>query len=91
VALALVLVAILSKNPRSVAQSLVVLIAIGLAGIFGRMFVSTTPNDPIYSFGMGVMFLVAFGACIGLAYFVWRELSELLPKPSTGTPPGPTA
>ncbi|MFZ0831185.1 MAG: hypothetical protein WCB18_00965 [Thermoplasmata archaeon] len=91
VALVMVIVAVLSKNPRPVAQALVILIAIGLAGIFGRMFVTTTPNDPIYSFGMGVMFLVAFGACIGLLWSAWKPTQGTSIKPPSEMSAGSTA
>ena len=90
-ALVLFVVSVLSKDPRVMAQSLAVLVTIGLAGVFGRLFVSTTPNDPAYSFAMGLLFLVAFGACMGLLWSVWRSPAER-PMGSPSNPPaGPAA
>ncbi|MGC2288794.1 MAG: hypothetical protein WA688_02930 [Thermoplasmata archaeon] len=90
VALALLIVAAFSRNPRYAIQSFVVLVAIALAGVFGMLFVSSTPNNPAYSFGMGFMFLVAFGACMGLSWSVWGARSRLSTPPSPSPPSGPT-
>jgi hypothetical protein len=85
VAVMMLIVAALSKHPRYIGQSVGVVVGIGLAGLFGMLYVDSTPNDPAYSFGMGLMFLIAFGACAALAYAVWGI------RPAMPAPPTPTA
>lgn len=84
VAVGMLIVAVPSRYPRYIAQSTVVVAAIAVAGLFGMLFVSSTPNDPVYSFGMGLMFLVAFGTNLSLAYSVWANRGG----PHSATPAG---
>ncbi|MCI4330466.1 MAG: hypothetical protein L3K19_01275 [Thermoplasmata archaeon] len=65
--IAVIIVAALSRQVRLIVPAVVLFVAVLLAGMFGSRFVGTTPNDPRFAFAMGVMFLVAFGAAMGLA------------------------
>jgi hypothetical protein len=63
--------AALRKELRRVIPSVVTVLAIGAAGVFGRMYISTTPNDPAYSFAMGTLFLVAFVSAAAVSWLSW--------------------
>jgi hypothetical protein len=91
VALILLIVAVVSRSLRSVVHALIVLLTIGMAGIFGRLYVSSTPNDPVYSFAMGFLFLVALAACMAIGWFLWRRSPGVPARPSPEAPPGPAA
>lgn len=61
-----VVVAVLTRRARLIAPAVVLLLSVVGAGVMGMRFVGTTPNDPLASFVMGVLFLVAFGSAMGL-------------------------
>ncbi|MGA7846944.1 MAG: hypothetical protein WCB18_07660 [Thermoplasmata archaeon] len=58
--------AALARQLRLIIPALVLVVSIYVAGEFGMAFVNSTPNDPIDSFGMGTMFLVALFATMGI-------------------------
>ncbi|MGA8302226.1 MAG: hypothetical protein WA691_06010 [Thermoplasmata archaeon] len=62
VGIVVVILAGLSRNWRLILGGIVVVVAVLLAGIFGSAFVGSSPNNPIDSFAMGAMFLVALFA-----------------------------
>jgi hypothetical protein len=62
VGIVVVVVSGLARDWRLILGSLVVLVAVFSAGMFGADFVSSSPNNPLDSFGMGGMFLVALFA-----------------------------
>jgi hypothetical protein len=66
VSILIVILAALTRQARLIAPSVVLFIAILVAGVLGMRYVNTTPNDPLASFGMGVMFLVAFGSAMSI-------------------------
>jgi hypothetical protein len=80
-ALLLVVAAAFTRRIPYIALSLVALLSIGAAGIFGRLFIEGSPNDPIYSVLMGVAFLVAFWSMImlGILTIMGRRLVPLMP------------
>ena len=90
-ALAAVVLAALTRELRLVAPALTLLASVVLAGVFGMMFVASAPNNPLDAFGMGVMFLVAFGSAVSIAFSL-RRRSTGTSRPSTdGASTGPTA
>jgi len=62
VGVVMLILAGLSRNWRLVLGGIVVVVAVYVAGQLGASFVSSSPNNPLDSFGMGVMFLVALFA-----------------------------
>jgi hypothetical protein len=66
VSLAALVLAALSKQLRLIVPALVLLIAVFVAGEFGFIFVNSAPNNPIDSFGMGAMFIVALFSAAAL-------------------------
>lgn len=62
VGIALVILTALSRDWRLVVAGIVTVVAVYSAGMFGANFVSSSPNNPLDSFGMGAMFLVALFA-----------------------------
>jgi hypothetical protein len=62
VGIVLVVISGLSRDWRLLLGAVVVLLAVFSAGSFGGDYVSSSPNNPIDSFGMGAMFLVALFA-----------------------------
>jgi hypothetical protein len=66
VSLAALVLAALSKQLRLIVPALVLLISVFVAGEFGFFFVNSTPNNPIDSFGMGAMFIVALFSAAAL-------------------------
>ena len=81
--------AALARQLRLIVPAVVLVVAIYLAGEFGMVYVNSTPNAPIDSFGMGGMFLVALFSAAGLMMMasrsraVVRSRSEL---PAAGAP-----
>jgi hypothetical protein len=55
-----------TRDLRLIALAVVVPIAVFVAGELGSAFERSTPNNPIYSFGMGAMFIVALFATLGI-------------------------
>jgi hypothetical protein len=88
--LAVLVCAATTRAPRLVGPSVVLLVSIVLAGVFGRMFVSSTPNNPLYSFGMGLMFLIALGSAIDLYYALRYPRSSSLLRSAGSTPSAPS-
>jgi len=66
--IALVIVAVLSRRIGSIAASIVVLLAVLVAGIAGMIFVNNTPNPAGASLLMGLAFLVAFATVMAMAF-----------------------
>lgn len=73
----------LARSARLIIPAVVLEIAILLAGIFGSLFLGT--NNPIYSFGMGTMFLVALFSAIAFLAFSWRARTTGPVVPSSAT------
>lgn len=65
--------AALSKRLHQIAPAVVLVVSIFIAGQFGMAFVNSSPNDPLDSFGMGVMFLVAFVSAVTLMVLPGRR------------------
>lgn len=65
-ALIVLVFAAVSKRIRLIVPAVVLVIAVFVAGELGMAFVNSTPNDPIDSFGMGTMFLVALFSAAAL-------------------------
>ncbi|HTT35139.1 MAG TPA: hypothetical protein VLX64_03715 [Thermoplasmata archaeon] len=66
VGILLVALAALSRDLRLIGGAIVVVVSVLVAGNLGAAFVSSTPNDAADAFGMGVLFLVAFVASMGV-------------------------
>jgi hypothetical protein len=62
VGIALLILTGLARDWRLILGGVVVLVAVYLAGSLGATYVSSSPNSPLDSFGMGAMFLVALFA-----------------------------
>ncbi len=73
VALILLVFAVRSRNSRYIALSAVTLAAVASAGVFGMLFVRTSPNDQTYSSAMAASFAVAFVASVLLNILVGRQ------------------
>jgi hypothetical protein len=69
--------AALSKALRYVAPAVVTVVSVFVAGEFGMAYIYSTPNNPLDSFGMGVMFLIAFVSTISLAGLLRRGRGEM--------------
>ncbi|MGA9839845.1 MAG: hypothetical protein WBF81_02350 [Thermoplasmata archaeon] len=78
----------LTREVRVIVPAFALLLAVGLAGVFGMMFVRTTPNDPLDSVGMGIMFLVALGAAFNMAYYLRSRPASAPTPPPVATPSG---
>jgi hypothetical protein len=76
-----VILAGLARDWRLILCGIVVVVAVVAAGHYGAAYVSTSPNDPIDSFAMGAMFLVALFADSALLMFASRA------RRPAGTPP----
>ncbi|MFZ1023172.1 MAG: hypothetical protein WAN87_03455 [Thermoplasmata archaeon] len=66
VGVVILILAGLSRDLRLICLAAVLPVAVFVAGEFGSAFERSTPNNPIYSFGMGVMFIVALFATMGI-------------------------
>jgi hypothetical protein len=90
IGIALVIVAGLSRDWRPTLAGIVVLLAVLLAGSYGADFVGSSPNNPIYAFGMGAMFLVALFADAAVLMIASRARRPMS-VPTTAAPaqPGP--
>jgi hypothetical protein len=75
--------AALSRSVRLVVPTVVLVVAVFVAGEFGMAFLST--NDAIYSFGMRAMVLVALLSTLGVISSVGR-----IPPTVVGSEPIPT-
>ncbi|HEV2316030.1 MAG TPA: hypothetical protein VGV89_00435 [Thermoplasmata archaeon] len=71
-AILLIVFAGLSRQVPAIVLSVVLFIAVLVAGFAGQAFVGSTPNPPSASVTMGAMFLVAFVAALGLTFGSWR-------------------
>jgi hypothetical protein len=84
------IVAAFARDWRVVLGAVVVVVAVYGAGYFGAAFVSSSPNDPADSFGMGAMFLVALFADSATLMFAGRARRRMAaPAPATTAPPTP--
>jgi hypothetical protein len=84
IGLVVLILAGLSRNWRITLAAVVVVVAVYSAGMFGADFVSSSPNDPIDSFGMGTMFLVALfanAALLMMAARARRSMGTVSPVP----------
>jgi hypothetical protein len=72
IGLVVLILAGLARHWRVALAAVVVVVAVYSAGMFGADFVSSSPNDPIDSFGMGTMFLVALFANAALLMMTAR-------------------
>jgi heme A synthase len=79
--LVVLILAALSGSRRLQAPAVGLIIGVALAAVFGLEFVRSAPNNPIDSFAMGLMFLVAFGAAMNLSFSLMR--SGTTPAPSS--------
>ncbi|MFZ1023292.1 MAG: hypothetical protein WAN87_04075 [Thermoplasmata archaeon] len=73
--------AALARQLRLIVPALVLAVSIYVAGELGMLFVNSTPNAPIDSFGMGAMFLVALLSAAGLLMMSWRSRPVARSKP----------
>jgi len=87
--LLIVILAALHRQARVIAQSVFLLLWIGIAGVTGRLFVTGSPNPAIDSFLMGLAFLFAFGTGIGLVVTLLRARTTGPAAPPAGAPPAP--
>jgi hypothetical protein len=84
-AIALVIVAVLSRQIRNVVPAIVALLAVLLAGISGMSFVNSTPNPPSATIAMGVAWLIAFAAVMTMFRFTRGGIGA--PPAAASTPP----
>lgn len=82
-AVVLLVLAAFSRQARLVISAVVLVVAVYAAGEFGMAYVNSSPNDPIDSFGMGSLFLVALFSAAGLMMMSWRSPPSLVPKSET--------
>jgi hypothetical protein len=79
--------AALARQLRLVAPAVLLVVSIYVAGEFGMAYVNSTPNNPIDSFGMGGVFLVALysAASLVIASLRSRPVVPSTPEiPTTG-------
>lgn len=87
-AILVVVLAALSHRRRALVPAVVLLVAVALAGFFGAAFVRSSPNDPIDSFAMGFMFLVALFSAFLVAMSRWSRTPAAEPSsPAPATVP----
>jgi hypothetical protein len=81
----------LARDPRLVLSAIVVVVAVYVAGSLGAAYVSSSPNNPLDSFGMGAMFLVAFLADAATLMLASRARRNPAASPAPVAPaqPGP--
>ncbi len=83
--------AALARQLRLIVASIVLMVSIFVAGEFGMAFVNSAPNDPIDSFGMGAMFLVALFSAAALVMLSARARSAEGPEATpTASSPRPS-
>ncbi|MCI4335753.1 MAG: hypothetical protein L3K17_00945 [Thermoplasmata archaeon] len=82
-----IVIAALSRQLPLIGTSVVLFLAVLVAGIAGSAFVGSTPNPPSASFWMGAMFLVAFGASMGLTARTWMAARHVPPGAHPGASP----
>ena len=70
--------AALSRQAPLIGTAVGFFLSVLLAGVAGMAFVRTDANPPLYSLEMGLLFLFAFGAAMGLAVRTWMR-----PTPSS--------
>jgi hypothetical protein len=76
VSIVMLIFAALMKQWRCIVPAVVLVVSVYLAGSLGMVYINTTPNPPLASFGMGTLFLVAFVAGIALAGIVRMRPSD---------------
>lgn len=81
---AALVIASFSKRWSLIVPAVLVVLSVYAAGAFGMAFVNSSPNNPVDSFGMGTMFLVALFSDAALLIFAWRARAP-------GAAPEPTA
>jgi hypothetical protein len=92
VGIVIVILAALARAVRLIVPAVVLVIAVYAAGAFGMAFVNSTPNNPIYSFGMGIMFLVALFSDLAIMGQAWRRslwqaaMAPMAPSPTVPAP-----
>jgi len=80
----LVVVAVLSRQTRTIVSSSVSFVAVLVSAVAGMAFVNSTPNPASASLVMGVAFLVAFSTVMALMFQLRRS-----DGPSTPTTTAP--
>ena len=80
-----VVIAAVSRRVPSIVLAIVMFVGIALAGVAGMKFVSSSPNDPIFSVAMGLGFLIAFWASLILGLMLMGGRGMWSP-PSQGQP-----
>ncbi len=78
--------AVLTKEARAIVPAVVLVVAVYVAGQFGMDYVGSTPNNPLDSFGMRVMFLIAFVSAVALAGLSRRITKGTAVQPPSVTP-----
>lgn len=89
----LVIVAGFTRQPRTIALSVVGFLGILVAGLAGMAFVNTQPNPPNASVLMGVGFLVAFWALsmLGMSLMLAGRADAGSPPAPAGAPSAPSS
>jgi hypothetical protein len=87
VALLALVFACLTRETRMIGLAFIVLITVAAAGLFGMLFIRSTPNNPLDSIAMGVLFLLALGSASQLAYTLRSRLGPLSPGGETRSTP----
>jgi len=62
IALVLLVLSALTRRGAYIVLAAVTFAGVASAGVFGMLFVNSSPNAPVYSIAMGVAFLVSFSA-----------------------------
>lgn len=83
--------AVLARDRRLVVPAIVSVVAIFFAGELGMAYVNSTPNPPLDSFGMGVLFLVAFMSTSALPMILRMRSRGPPAPPPTSAPSNPAA
>lgn len=81
-----VVFAVLTRAGRLIGPAVVMFLGVLIAGIFGGAFVNSTPNNPAYSIGMGLAFLIAFALAIVTSFFL-RAIESPEKAPASATLP----
>ncbi|MGA7923366.1 MAG: hypothetical protein WCA77_05265 [Thermoplasmata archaeon] len=83
----LVILTAFTREIRLIAPAVFLLIAVLVAGLAGGAFVGSSPNNPLDSLLMAVMFLVAFAAALRIGFYN-RSRTTIIPlPPATASPP----
>lgn len=78
--------AALTKQWRCIIPAVVLVVSVYFAGTLGMVYINSTPNPPLASFGMGTLFLTAFVAGIALAGIGRMRPGDAPRPPGVGAP-----